>query len=660
MSQRFGIKWPRWASMFGVLAGLAAPSAAATITIVSTDAPNVGFNDPTPLAPAGGNPGTTVGEQRLIGVQRAADIWGGQLASDVSILVQASWSILDCGPTFGFLGFAGPVGVVSDFPGAKYGRTWYATALANALAETDLDPENADVNLLLNVAIGTPECLTNFTWYYGLDNQAGDDEFDLVTTALHEIAHGLGSLEYVDESTGELLAGQIDMYARFVYDHTAGKRWDQLTNAERAASARNHGHLVWDGPAVTLAAARVLADRPIVDVHTPAPIAGTYETLVADFGPRLTVAGVTGAVALVDDAVGVGSDACDPIANGAQLAGKIALIDRGGCQFVFKARAAQNAGAIGVVVVNNVPGGKVISMGGSDPTITIPAVMVSLETGNVIKAELPAGVVLSMGLDPLHLAGADDAGRVLLYAPDPIEPASSVSHWDLSATPDLLMEPLIPAAIPQDGDLTLQLFKDLGWPLIVPIALVHLSARSAEAGVVLAWEFGAETVHDLAGIGVERAAAPAGPYAARTRELLRPVAAMSYEDRGVEDGATYWYRLALVNSAGRVERSRPVHVTFTPAATAAELVIPMCAETGAPVDIRYSVTQSGAEVRLDIYDVAGRHLRTLPQGARSRGPQRTQWDRRDANGNPVGRGIYIVRLAAGESSLQRKAVVLGR
>ena len=40
--------------------------AAATITIVNANEPGVGFNDPTPALPVGGNNGTTLGQQRLI------------------------------------------------------------------------------------------------------------------------------------------------------------------------------------------------------------------------------------------------------------------------------------------------------------------------------------------------------------------------------------------------------------------------------------------------------------------------------------------------------------------------------------------------------------------------------------------------------------------
>ena len=56
--------------------------AAATIVIQNTNGAGVGFNDPTPAAPVGGNPGTTVGAQRLYVFQYAANIWGGILPRD--------------------------------------------------------------------------------------------------------------------------------------------------------------------------------------------------------------------------------------------------------------------------------------------------------------------------------------------------------------------------------------------------------------------------------------------------------------------------------------------------------------------------------------------------------------------------------------------------
>src|SRR6185436_8674537 len=82
------------AALAALLLGLAPArlsAGGARITVVNTNEPNVGFNDPTPAAPVGGNTGTTVGAQRLIAFQRAADIWGSLLDSAVEIRIQASF-----------------------------------------------------------------------------------------------------------------------------------------------------------------------------------------------------------------------------------------------------------------------------------------------------------------------------------------------------------------------------------------------------------------------------------------------------------------------------------------------------------------------------------------------------------------------------------------
>src|SRR3954467_9014466 len=85
--------------------------AAATIVIQNNDSPNVGFNDPTPAAPVGGNTGTTVGEQRRNAFQFAANVWGATIKSDVTITIGASWSSLSCTSTSATLGSAGSQGI---------------------------------------------------------------------------------------------------------------------------------------------------------------------------------------------------------------------------------------------------------------------------------------------------------------------------------------------------------------------------------------------------------------------------------------------------------------------------------------------------------------------------------------------------------------------
>jgi hypothetical protein len=152
----------------------------------------------------------------------------------------------------------------------------------------------------------------------------------------------------------------------------------------------------------------------LVTVHPPSPAAGDYGAAGAAFGPAPTPTGVSGSlVVALDPADAAGpstTDACSPLTNAAAVAGNIAIVDRGTCAFTVKVKNAQNAGAVGVVVVNNVPGDPG-AMGGSDPTITIPSVQVSQADGNTIKAGLPAtGTIRS---NPRPSRSCHDTGVIL-------------------------------------------------------------------------------------------------------------------------------------------------------------------------------------------------------------------------------------------------------
>jgi hypothetical protein len=69
-------------------------------------------------------------------------------------------------------------------------------------------------------------------------------------------------------------------------------------------------------------------------------------------------------------------------------------------------------------------------------------------------------------ISPTYLsAGRDAQGRVKLFTPNPLQIGSSVSHFDTSASPNLLMEPAINTGIPLTLDLTRQQMRDIGWYL---------------------------------------------------------------------------------------------------------------------------------------------------------------------------------------------------
>jgi hypothetical protein len=129
-------------------------------------------------------------------------------------------------------------------------------------------------------------------------------------------------------------------------------------------------------------------------VEAPSPNEGskdiTYTTPGGGWGsPDLTnpANAITANVEFVTD--GVDSLSCGPLTN--DLTGKIAVLYRGSCEFGTKALNAENAGAIGVIIIN--VAGEPVGMGpGADGgSITIPVVMISNVDGGILKAEFEAG-----------------------------------------------------------------------------------------------------------------------------------------------------------------------------------------------------------------------------------------------------------------------------
>ncbi|MEW5850104.1 MAG: M36 family metallopeptidase [Myxococcota bacterium] len=112
------------------------------------------------------------------------------------------------------------------------------------------------------------------------------------------------------------------------------------------------------------------------------------ESGLADFGPANF--DLTGDLVLVDDGVADVTDACSPPVN--NLAGRIALVFRGGCNFTLKAQNVQAAGAVGMIVANVLPG-PAPALGGTDQTISIPVLSCTQNDGNALVAALQQGAL---------------------------------------------------------------------------------------------------------------------------------------------------------------------------------------------------------------------------------------------------------------------------
>jgi hypothetical protein len=81
----------------------------------------------------------------------------------------------------------------------------------------------------------------------------------------------------------------------------------------------------------------------------------------------------------------------------AEIAGKVVLLQRGGCGFLAKVEWAQRRGAVAVVVGDNVRGGALIRMyaRGDTSNVTIPSVFTSHTTAHLLSSLLPSGKILA-------------------------------------------------------------------------------------------------------------------------------------------------------------------------------------------------------------------------------------------------------------------------
>ena len=149
----------------------------------------------------------------------------------------------------------------------------------------------------------------------------------------------------------------------------------------------------------------------LLTITSPTTLAGNYAVrgnafTLGNIALPVTPLGITQNLVLFNDAAGDPNDGCSAATNAAQLNGKIAVIRRSSsCTSINRVLAAQNAGAIAVIVVNDVNGN--FTMTGSSNLITIPAVSISQTDGEAIMTALFSGSVSGKLSGPAPFIAAD-------------------------------------------------------------------------------------------------------------------------------------------------------------------------------------------------------------------------------------------------------------
>ena len=171
------------------------------------------------------------------------------------------------------------------------------------------------------------------------------------------------------------------------------------------------------------------------------------------------------------------------------------------------------------------------------------------------------------------------------------------------------------------------------------------------------WKTGVEI--DVTGFYLSRSQQRDGEYL-RVNEELIPSSGSPYggtyefRDEDVRPNQTYYYRLHEVAENGYGMEFGPYEVSYRVVNDLAQNV----PNPFNPVTtIKFSIA-SDQQVRLVIYDVAGRRVRTLIDEHRRADIYKVTWDGRNDHGQRVASGVYFYRLEAPGFSQTRKMVLI--
>jgi hypothetical protein len=171
------------------------------------------WTDTTAATPVGGNPGTTLGDQRKNALTYASQQLVTQLGIQVPIIVHACGAHLGGDSKSAVLAHAGPTTFTFDTADSptnslpkKY--TWYPAVLLARLNGSSLcsstggpcdEVSNAAIEAVFNEDFGNADVLDGEQFYFGYTpNTPGSGDVDFISVAMHEMTHGLGFIGLVN------------------------------------------------------------------------------------------------------------------------------------------------------------------------------------------------------------------------------------------------------------------------------------------------------------------------------------------------------------------------------------------------------------------------------------------------------------------------------
>ena len=267
-----------------------------------------------------------------------------------------------------------------------------STSGNNIMAYTDsVEPTGLTANSIDHLANTTSSTTFDYSYNFNIAPETSTSTQNAalvqafyVTNFLHDWLYDSG----FNEASGN---GQVNNFGRggsngdpvYIEIQDFEKRNNAQMTVPSDGSSATMEVFLWDGPSIHQ-----------VEIIEPSNLTAVFETGAAQFGPNNF--DIQNQLVLVEDGIVDTTlddpsihDGCEAFTNGAQMVGKIAVIDRGACFFVDKISRAEAAGAVGVIIINQKPDG-VLNMGGGEnpPVINIPSLMISKADGDPIRTEL--------------------------------------------------------------------------------------------------------------------------------------------------------------------------------------------------------------------------------------------------------------------------------
>ena len=260
----------------------------------------------------------------------------------------------------------------------------------------------------------------------------------------------------------------------------------------------------------------------------------------------------------------------------------------------------------------------------------------------------------------------------------PLEQTQSLYLFDSYINPDLSGRPCATVRYPDNGTGT---FAYFGFPLYYlqtdpaaemlglllgsieswqqPAALFSFVWEAAPDSVTLSWYLTPEG--GPLGCNLERTAGDgSGGYQALSDSLLRPDTNGRYGfvDSSVEASTTYSYRLVVSEQWGATTSHGPWEIQTPSSRISPWLEDPRPNPFSEMLSLHYGVAADHRWVSVSVFDVSGRLVRTLHEGAAEESERVVTWDGTNEHGDAVASGVYFVRVCAGSESLERKVVLL--